>query len=337
MHMAYPDLSDPLWNTAIVQLLVETATTITRLDQRISASPVASSWLNRASWSGYAAALASQGHEIEEIDIFSRECNVPLPSRSPIATTSDPMAGLMAWQSRLHDGTRHHWSDGLTFPFEPPESWSERPALLRALELQARAARHAAKLDIWLHLPFLLKRLGVSHIVLPVLVAGDKALRLAPEDSGITRRYLRRLAAAAKDGIALLDAMEGDRMRFAAAIARSHRPGKLGQLAVMLMRYPATSPARAAAELDIGISGASKLLKRAAEQDLIVPIGDRHNWQVYLSPDLAVRFGFKQASRGRPPALPRSEPSLDTILSAFDAEMEAFDRRIGALAPSPQI
>jgi hypothetical protein len=68
-----------------------------------------------------------------------------------------------------------------------------------------------------------------------------------------------------------------------------------------------------------------------------VPIGDRHNWQVYISPDLAVRFGFKQASRGRPPALPRSEPSLDNILSAFDAEMEAFDRRLGALVPSPQI
>lgn len=332
MPHAISDLSQPQWDTSLVQLLVDTSTAIARLDERISASSVTAAWQLRASWSGYGRAFEAHGVEIEEIDIFSRECGVPLPSRAPISTISDPFDALISWQNRFAGNERLHWSDNLKFSFSAPPDWAERPALLRALELQARSARADAGFSAWLELPLLLQRLGFTRALLPILVAGDKAYRIAPNDHSITRRFLRRLNAAAMDGMALLDAMEADRLRFSEAIAKAHRPGSLAALVTLLMRHPVASPTRAAQELGLSISGAGKLLKRAVGLGLLVEAEARHNWQLYLTGDLAVRFGFKSAPRGRPASRSPPSPELDTALMAFDAELAAFERRIEALA-----
>lgn len=53
MIAPFPDLSDPMWTTKLVALLVEAMTNIARLDARISVSPVALAWQRRMSWSGY--------------------------------------------------------------------------------------------------------------------------------------------------------------------------------------------------------------------------------------------------------------------------------------------
>ena len=100
----------------------------------------------------------------------------------------------------------------------------------------------------------------------------------------------------------------------------------------MLMQTPVTSPTRTARLLKIGVSGAGKLLRRAAALDLIVEVSDRHNWQIYMSRDLAIRFGFRSAPLGRPAAASPPSPALDEALRRFDAEMEAFEAETGLAA-----
>jgi hypothetical protein len=328
MIRAFPDFSAPPWTTDLVRALVEASTAIARLDERISANPLTSSWQLRASWSGYAAAITAEGGGFEEIDIFGQQCGVPLPFRAAMPTTAEPLEYLAGWQARLRDGRNHHWIEGLNFSFDPVADWADRPALLRALELQAHQVRVTAGVTPWLELPILLQRLGVTRIPFACLVAPDKRLRIAPNDRGIIPRYLRALTTRARDGMAVLDAMEADRRRFAAGIADVTRPGHLTTLGALLMQNPVISPTRAALLLKIGISGASKLLKRAAALDLIVEVSDRHNWQIYMSRDLAIRFGFRASPLGRPPSPPPPSPALDDALRRFDAELEAFDARI---------
>ena len=333
MPSAFSDLSSPVWDDRLVRLLIETSVTIARLDERISVSSLAAAWQLRAGWSGYGHALQAHGIEIEEIDIFSRECGVPLPFRAPISTIGDPFDELPKWQHRFSVNRHLHWSDRLKISFQAPADWGNRPALLRALELQARSARNDPQFAVWLELPLLLQRIGFTRCLLPNLVAGDKAFRLFPNDPGIAPRFLRKLNKAAADGLAVLDAMEADRLRFSAAIADAHRPGSLVALAAMLIRRPVASPTRIAHELGLGISGAAKLLKRAAGLGLVVEAEARHNWQVYVTCDLAIRFGYKPAARGRPASPPLPSAKLEQALADFDAELEAFERRIGAMLP----
>jgi hypothetical protein len=333
MKRPLPDLSDLAWTNSIAQLMLRTGMAIAVLDARISVSPVRSAWTVRASWSGYARALAAQGEEFDEIDIFGRACGVPLPGRPCLATTQDPFAALAGWQARFGENALQHWTDPLTFPFDPPEDWGERPALLRALELLARWARHDPFLRPWLELPLLLQRLGLTRTLLPNLVAGDKTLRRSPRDREvIVSRLLRGLRVAAEDGLGALDAMERDRQRAANAIGSQHRPGKLGTLCALMSTNPVLSPTVVAQRLALTISGAGKLLERAAALGLCHEVSGRQAWRLYLTPDLAVRFGFRSNQRGRPPALPAmAKGSLDAALAAFDVEMAALETELAQL------
>ncbi|HEX7855214.1 MAG TPA: hypothetical protein VF503_16115 [Sphingobium sp.] len=287
-------------------------------------------WTVRASWSGFARALLAQGEEIEEIDIFARECGVPVPGRPPLATIQTPFEALPRWQDRF-TGNRHlHWTDGLPFNFDPPEKWQERPALLRALDLMAHWARVDPSETPWLELPLLLQRMGFVDQVLPNIVAGDKALRVAPTDrEAIVMRFLRSIATAAEDGLAQLSAIEADRLRAAGTFSREHRLGKLQALVALLIKRPLLSPTLVSETLSLSISGAGKLLDRAQSLGLCREVSGRMVWRLYLAPDLATRFGFVKPPRGRPAAPPPPLGSLDSILSAFDAEMAAIDALLG--------
>src|SRR3546814_11429635 len=56
-------------------------------------------WQRRATWTGYTTALRVQGAEIDEIDIFGRECAVNLPGRRPMPTHLDDRDALPIWRS----------------------------------------------------------------------------------------------------------------------------------------------------------------------------------------------------------------------------------------------
>src|SRR3546814_3832554 len=89
MPITIPDLSEPIWTSRLVARLERAAAAIGRLDARVSASPAAAPWQRRATWTGYTTALRVQGAEIDEIDIFGRECAVNLPGRRPMPTRSE--------------------------------------------------------------------------------------------------------------------------------------------------------------------------------------------------------------------------------------------------------
>ena len=331
MSTPLPDLSAPVWTAKLAGLLERATLAIGRLDTRISVSPVRSAWLERACWTGFAAARRAQGAEIDEIDVFALACDAALPQRRPIAFAADERAALLTWQRVLAQRDPPHWRDRLPFSVDLPDDWRERPALLRGLELTGRHARAERSATPWLDSPALLASLGLTKGPLPCLVIADKALRLAPRDrDAIVPRFLKDLSRLAVAGLERLDALEANRLRGAKAVSDAGRPGALLALTALLQRRPLVSPLHVGRALGLTKSGAGKLLARAAEAGLTVEISGRDAWKLYLPTDLAVAFGYTPRSVGRPPALPSLDP-LDPVLSRFDAEMAAIDARLAAL------
>jgi hypothetical protein len=329
MPTAPPDLSAPDWTPLHAGLLEAAALAIGRLDARISATSVRSSWVERASWTGFAEARRGQGAEIDEIDIFALACGVAVPRRRPLGFAADELVALASWQAALVKPDGRHWREMVPVTLDLPADWSGRPALLRALELTAIHARAVRSAAPWLGGPSLLKALGVTRTPLPCLVAADKALRFAPRDrEAIVPRYLKALTKAADEGLERLDAIEGDRFRSAATLGAALRPGKMVSLAALLHRRPLLTPLGVSRALRLTISGAGKLLARAAHQGFVVEISGRQAWRAYLTPDLAARFGFVARPAGRPLALPTAD---NLALARFDEEMAVMDAVLARL------
>lgn len=164
MPVAIPDLSEPIWTSRLVARLERAAAAIGRLDARVSASPAAAPWQRRATWTGYTTALRVQGAEIDEIDIFGRECGVNLPGRPPMPTNLDDRDALPIWQRQLAQRESRYWRDELAISTDVPEDWSQRPALLRALEITARRSRADSTITPWLAVPTLLRSMKITQV-----------------------------------------------------------------------------------------------------------------------------------------------------------------------------
>ncbi|WP_238995236.1 hypothetical protein [Sphingomonas solaris] len=316
----------------MAQRIERASASIARLDARVAVSPVANAWRQRAAWSGYAASLRGQSTEIEEIDIFARECGVSIPGRISPPSMSDDAGDLTRWQADLRDHSVHHWRDDVAYSTATPDDWRNRPALLRALEMLGRHARANRSIASWLNLPRLLHSMEVTATPLPCLAIADKALRLTPRDGeAIVARFLRQIAKAAVTGLQRLDAMEEHRLLAATVAGNIVRPGKLLPLLALLQLRPVTSPRVVARQLELSISGAGKLLARAADAGLLVEISGRQAWKTYLVTDLAVAFGFARRSVGRPLKPPKVSEALDPSLSRFDVEMAELDAMLARL------
>lgn len=315
----------------VVARIEEAALAIARLDGRISASPVAAAWRARAAWSGYARALRLQGVEIDEIDVFSWACGVPFPDRPRRTSHLDDFEAFAPWWASLDHASPGTWRDAL--PFTPA---IERglPVLLSALDITRQHALRDGTAAPWLALPATLKGIGATEAPLPCLVAGAKAFRLGralPEET--VRACLRDLTTAARHGLTLLDGLEAGQRRAARAILGERRPGALSRLVPLSLHLPVLSPVAVAERLGLTLSGAGKLLERAADMDVLHEVSGRATWKVYCAPDLAIAFGFREAPRGRPPSEPVSaplDPDLAAVLASFDREMQAFDERFGS-------
>ena len=316
------------WSAGLAALLEQASTAIGRLDARVSAGFSVVPWQRRAAWTGYARALQLQGHEIDEIDVYSWGCALPLPGRPRLATLDDPFSGFAPWQAQFAGNARRHWREDLGALVTPDPAYAG-PKLVRALEAVHQISLANTSIEAWLALPLLFQRIGVTQALLPCLVAGEKRLRFdQPPDQAVLRRLLKALAEAAETGLERLLAVERDRLNAARAIAAAFRPGALPRLAARLQVRPVVSPHAITREFKITIGGAGKLLARAAEAGLVREVRGTQAWKLYLTPDLAVAFGFVSPQRGRPrsdsPPLPHDR-DLATVLAAFDAEMAAFD------------
>jgi hypothetical protein len=313
-------------------LIERASVSIGRLDALVSASSVARAWSLRASWTGYARALRLQGVEIDDIDVFSWGSGVIVPGRPRFQTTIDYFSAFAPWRDRL-DQTGRHWAEELPFSVRPEPGRSRVPVLRRALYLLTDFLKADPSIMAWLALPVFLHRLGLTEAPLPCLVSGDRQLLNATRerDRGVAvRRILRSLEAAAIAGRQSLRAIEDARAISTAAVVGERRPSSLGRLATLLMVAPVQSPEAVARRLKLTLSGAGKLLARAAAVGLVVEVSGRRAWRVYVVPDLAITLGFVAAPKGRPalrPSLPSPSRDLADILAQFDSELAAFDAR----------
>ncbi len=322
-------LSSLPWNDSLVALLDRTGTAIARLDARVTASSVVPAWRLRAAWSGYARALQLQSIEIDEIDVYSWGCALPLPGRHRLSTTQDPFAAFADWRTQFAGNAKRHWREDLGALVVPDPGYAG-PQLIRALETLRQISIAVAGIEAWLALPLLLQRLGVTRVLLPCLVTGEKRLRFdQPADEALLRRLLKALAHIAEGALDRLDTLERDRLRAARAILAARRPGALPRLLARLQVRPIASPQAIADEFEVTISGAGKLLTRAADAALVVEVRGTQSWKLYAAHDLAVTLGLSAPKRGRPrvepPPLPHDR-SLAEILRSFDDEMAAFDQ-----------
>ncbi|MEG3162864.1 hypothetical protein U1763_20375 [Sphingomonas sp. LB2R24] len=330
---APPNSSDAGPEADTTDYLIERASvSIGRLDALVSASFVARAWTLRASWTGYARALRLQGVEIDDIDVFSWGSGVIVPGRPRFQTTIDHFAAFAPWRNQL-DQIGRHWAEELPFRVTPVPVRSRLPVLRRALDLLTAFLQADPSIMAWLALPVLLHRLGLTEAPLPCLVAGDRQLLNASRErdrGAAVRRILRSLEAAAIAGRQSLKAIEDARAVSIVALVRERRPSSLARLATLLMVAPVQSPEAVARRLKLTLSGAGKLLARAAAVGLVVEVSGRLAWRVYVVPDLAITLGFVAAPKGRPalrPGLPLPDRDLADILAQFDSELAAFDSR----------
>jgi hypothetical protein len=206
--------------------------------------------------------------------------------------------------------------------------------LARAFDLLAQWIQSELALEAWLALPILLHRMGITERPHPCLVAGDARLRFRTRDpSALMRRLLSELRERAEAGLQSLTAMEHARTQAFITLLDQHRPGALRDLLAMLQAAPIQTPEAVSRHLHITLSGAGKLLKRAALLGLVQEISRRASWRLYMTPDLAISLGFTAPPRGRPPRPPAVVLAApDALLTAFDNEMADWEQRFGAVA-----
>lgn len=302
---------------------------IGRLDVRISASSVAPAWMLRASWTGYATALRLQRHEIDEIDVISHFTGVSIPGRPPVVTAGDPFGAYADWAAELAAGHDRHWREDIPFTFDIPDGWRDAPPLARALAVLDSWSRQDNTPAPWLAFPKLLRRMNLTRNPLPCLVTGDPGLRfLHGTREAQLKRLLKSLRELADEGLRRLGRLEGYRMRYGAAVGAEHRPGHLPRLGTLALETPFLAARTLVDRFDITLSGAGKLLSRAAEKGLLVETSGRTSWRLYVTPDVGIALGIVAPPRGRPPSPSRSSPALDTVLAEFDREMAEIDQML---------
>ncbi|MBW8910403.1 MAG: MarR family transcriptional regulator [Sphingomonas sp.] len=314
----------------MARLLERVALAIGSLDSAVSGDFLHQIWRERASWIGYARALQLQSVELDEIDVISWATATPIPGRARFDTLVDPFDAFDPWTAMLSEREQRHWREDLPFTLQIPVGFSDAPLILRAIAILGQHAQATGDISPWLSFPLLLARMGLTKTPLPCLVAGDKAMRLAPRDATpFVRRVLRDLAGQAEDGLAAAFELDAERRRWIKLLGEARKPGALRALAAMSLREPILRPQQVARTLGLSRSGAGKLLDRAAEQGLLLEISGRLSWRVYMAPGLARRLRLTAPRQGRPaapPALPARD-ELGASLAAFDAEMAAFAAR----------
>ena len=319
----------------MARLLERVALAVGGLNSTVSSGFLYKIWRERARWIGYARALQLQSVELDEIDVISWATATPIPGRARFDTLVDPFDAFGPWTAMLAEREQRHWREDLPFTLQIPLGFSDAPLILRAIAILGQHTQATGSISPWLSLPLLLARMGMTKTPLPCLVAGDKAMRLAPRDATpIVRRVLRDLASQAEDGLATAFELEAERQRWIKLLGEARKPGALRGLAALGLRAPILRPEQVGRALGVSRSGAGKVLERAAEHGLLVEISGRLSWRVYMAPGLARRLRLIAPRLGRPaipPALPTHD-DLGASLAAFDAEMEAFAARYPQLS-----
>lgn len=319
----------PAYTPEMVASIASCTAAVSRLDARISVSPVGAAWRRRAAWSGYTRALQLQQAEIDEIDVFSWGCGLQIPGRALRATNLDQFDRFDEWQAALADLDPLAWRDALPLAIGESAEAAGHPAIVRALDKVRQHARIESTLVPWLGLPFALRDVKLSATPLPCLAGGLKAFRLkkTPQDADWLAA-IRSVEASALAGLERLLALERLYRNAQRAIVAEYRPGALPALLALTQHRPLLSPQAVADRMNLSVAGASKLLERAKSAGLLVEITERRTWRLFLTPDLARDFGYVKPRLGRPakePPLPPRDRNLAAVFDSFDNEMAEID------------
>src|SRR3546814_13456873 len=95
--------------------------------------------------------------------LFRSECACNLPGRRPMRTQLYDRDALPIGQRQLAQRESRYWRDERAISTDVPEDWSQRPALLRALEITARRARADRTITPWLAVPALLRSMQITQ------------------------------------------------------------------------------------------------------------------------------------------------------------------------------
>jgi hypothetical protein len=320
MNDARNSLLNVEWNAELAGLLADCIAAISRLDARVSASFFKQSWLKRASYRGFAAALRAQHIELEEIDVFNADFGI-VSDRDIDRRNLDIVSSLPKWQTELDARPITHWNENLPFSFDPPPNWETAPQLLRALEVNAFWSRHDHSIDCWLRMPQLLHSMNITSSPLPCLAGGDPAFRSMPRNAeGNLRRSLKRLTRAAQDGSHLLDGLERLVSDMTRSLSSELRRNSLKTLCIMILDKPVITPVSFARSTGLSTSGSGKLMKRAVALGIISPIKSASSWKMYIARDMATRLNIIKAPVGRPAMTATPARSVDDILEQFNKE-----------------
>lgn len=336
MEAAKPTSHSPVdYSPRMVSAIALASGAIAALNARISISPVASAWQRRASWSGYARALQLQSAEVDEIDLFSWGCGLQIAGRVRQSTTLDMFDRFDEWSTALADRDQLSWRGRVPADRADQRDAKQHPHLIQAFERVRLHARTDSTILPWLGLPFALRDLGLSAAPLPSLAGGVKAFRLkrtpGPDD---WHAAIAALGTAARTSLERLDHLERQRRNALRAVAAEYRPGALIRLFALLQHRPLVSPQGISKMLGMSVAGASKLLERAVNADMLVEITARRSWRQFLTPDLAAEFGFITRPVGRPRSEPPPLPptrDLGETFDEFDREMAAIDALLAGI------
>jgi hypothetical protein len=322
-------LDAPACGPKLVVAIATASAAVARLDARVCVSPVASAWMRRACWTGYARALQLQSVEVEEIDIISWSCGIRVPGRPLLATNVDPFDAFPDWAGSFETGSglaRRHASRGR-------EEVNAMAPVMAALDEIRRSARSGGSISPWLDLPRTLQACRASTARLPCLAGGAKALRMkrVPNEEDWLAA-VRSVERAAQSGLDRLDALEQHHRAALRACSEAYRAGALPRLLALTFHKPVLSPQAVATDLDMSVAGASKLLDRARDAGFLFELVSRRNWRTLIAEDVAIELGFKSRPRGRPPAEPPPLPpsrELASVFEEFDKAMADIDRLLG--------
>lgn len=319
MSSAKKLLTDIAWTPGLAAALANASAAVATLDARVSNSLLATAWQKRAKLSGYAAALYLQNEQIDEVDVFSHFCGLRLPGRAIPETNSEPYAEFAKWEALLHDGEGRHWRQALPFTFDLPQGWEGAPKLVRSLVVLHKWTSVDMTKMAWLQGPILLQQFRVTNAVLPNLVFGNAAMRSNNSRTDVLlRQLLTDLRKVAEVGLARFDAMEDATMRFANIVAKEKRLGKLKDLGLLLLIDPLLTPRRVADYLGLTVSGAGKLLQRAAKHDIVSEVSGRGTWRAYATRDIAMALNLIEPKRGRPHKIPKSCGNIGQLVDELE-------------------
>lgn len=174
-----------------------------------------------------------------------------------------------------------------------------------------------------------------SHLLFKEIMEGDPLeLPIRLYHSGFTHTMLpcltqpHKVKSQAEQGLMMLKDLNQHRAILAQRLSHKKHDHRLWHVAALFLKWPALTPSSAAQLLGLSISGAGKLLQRAALAAICVETSGQHNYKLYVSADCVKTFGLglstRNKTRHKGPFSPMDQ-KYELALRHLDDALKLFD------------